>query len=69
MNTHLTLDEMVAFLDTSKIDDDTKKQAFRINEHLNSCTECYHIYKSLVELEEQINLLKDKPYCSIKRDD
>jgi len=60
MSEHLTFDEIVNFLDASEINGETRKLAFRVNEHIYNCNECYQYYNSLQELNDQIELIKRK---------
>ena len=52
MSTHLTFDEIDAFLDKELDIDDVKALAYRTNEHINGCRECYKFYVSLLMIDE-----------------
>ena len=58
MSAHLTFEEMVSFLNLKNISEETRGFAFRINMHLMRCCECYSCYRVLLDLNEQIDLMK-----------
>jgi len=52
MSEHLTFDEMVDFLKTYEVNDETLRMAYRVNEHISNCNECYIAYNTLFEQYE-----------------
>ena len=49
MSEHLTIDEMNEFLIANIVNDETIRMAYRVNEHINKCDECYLMYCVLLE--------------------
>jgi predicted anti-sigma-YlaC factor YlaD len=53
---HLTFDEMIGFLEIREINKETMKMAYRVNEHIHNCDECYKVYRALYKLFEKFSM-------------